>query len=78
MQMPEYKTTTPCEMCKYESIAHMLDLLTFTFGDLGVKNAKGLADVELLEIADRKIRMLYNMCVSAGVDEDILRDAMDG
>jgi hypothetical protein len=79
MQLPEYKTTTtPCETCKYESIAHMLDLLTFTLGDLGVKNVDGAGDVELLEIAERKIRMLYNMCVSAGVDEDILRDAMNG
>jgi hypothetical protein len=81
MPMPEYKTTTttiPCESCKYESLAHILDMLTFTLGDLGVKNIEGARDVELLEITDRKIRMLYNMCVSAGVDEEILRDAMNG
>lgn len=68
-----------CETCRYDSLSHMLDMLSYTLGDLGCDfEISECTDIELLEIADRKIRMLYTMCVKAGVNENILRVSMNG
>lgn len=67
-----------CDNCKCNSNDHLLDILSFTLQDLGVEHLEGIPDQELLELVNRKIRMLYQMCVTAGVDEDILQIAMNG
>lgn len=67
-----------CENCQCESNESLLDALSFTLADLGVESLEGVTDRELIELADRKIRMLHRMCITAGVDEEFLRDAMCG
>jgi hypothetical protein len=67
-----------CKNCKCLSTESMLDILSFTLSDLGVKHLEGIPDQELLELINRKLRMLFNLCVAAGVDEVVLREAMNG
>lgn len=67
-----------CTDCKCNSYESHLDILSFTLQDLGVDYLEGISDVELLELTDRKIRMLYQICVAAGMDEKVLKAAMNG
>ena len=67
-----------CENCKCLSTESMLDVVSFTLHDLGVQHLEGITDQELLEVVDRKIRMLYNICLAAGVDKGVLNAAMNG
>lgn len=67
-----------CTDCKCGQNETMLDILSFTLQDLGVNYLEGINDTELLELIDRKIRMLYQLCVAAGVDEKVLKAAMNG
>jgi len=66
------------DACRYKTIEHMMDMLVFTLSDLGVTDLEGASDIELLEITDRKIRMLYQICIASGMNEDLLRVAMRG
>jgi len=61
--------------CELESF---FDLLSFTLQDLGVYTLEGCTDSELLEIANRKLRMLFELSLAAGVSREILEAAMRG
>lgn len=67
-----------CTDCKCNANEFHLDILSFTLHDLGVEYLEGMNDIELLEVTDRKIRMLYQLCVAAGIDEKVLKAAMNG
>lgn len=67
-----------CTNCKCNANESLMDLLSFTLQDLGVEYLEGASDAELLELADRKIRMLYQLCVAAGLSEEVLKAAMNG
>ena len=67
-----------CENCNCLSTESMLDVVSFTLHDLGVQHLEGITDQELLEVMDRKIRMLYNICLAAGVNKEVLNAAMNG
>lgn len=67
-----------CTECKCNANESLLDILSFTLQDLGVDYLEGINDTELLELTDRKIRMLYQLCVAAGMNEKVLKAAMNG
>jgi len=67
-----------CGNCKCNANESLLDILSFTLHDLGIEYLEGMSDAELLELTDRKIRMLYQLCVAAGMDEKVLKAAMNG
>lgn len=66
-----------CGNCKCNANETLLDALSFTLQDLGIEYLEGASDVELLELADRKIRMLYQLCRIV-LDEKVLKAAMNG
>lgn len=66
-----------CGNCKCNANETLLDILSFTMHDLGVENLEGMNDTELLELTDRKIRMLYQLCLLT-LDEKVLKAAMNG
>lgn len=67
-----------CTDCKCNANESLLDILSFTLQDLGVEYLEGASDVEVVDTADRKIRMLYQLCVAAGMDEKVLKAALNG
>jgi hypothetical protein len=55
----------------------MMDSLAFTMQDLGVEYVEGMPDVELLELVERKLRMLHRIA-SIYMTPDVLRATMNG
>jgi hypothetical protein len=60
-----------------DSVEHMMDSLAFTMQDLGVEYVEGMPDVELLELVERKLRMLHRIA-SIYMTPDVLRATMNG
>lgn len=67
-----------CDNCSCDNapIAHMLDLICFSLEDLGMDpGVREYTDLELLEVVESKLRLLYNMAVKLGVPENEVRAA---
>jgi hypothetical protein len=70
-----------CDNCSCDNspIVHMLDLICFTLEDLGMDpGVREYTDLELLEVVESKLRLLYNLAVNSGVPEDKVRAVIQG
>lgn len=65
--------------CTCAPIAHLLDLICFTLEDLGMDpGVREYTDLELLEVVESKLRLLYNVAVKSGIPEDEVRAVIQG